>query len=157
MLGGRVGRDHHDRDVSRHVLALELAADGAPVLTREQNIEDDQVRQAAVLVAQRLGVLTLLAGLDAVPLIFKEEAQRIEDRGVIVDHENERRSIGHWLPSGRSGAAPSPYGRETRKTEPPPLTLVTSIVPPWRRTISWEMNRPMPRPGNVFSSSLVTR
>src|SRR5215203_951995 len=139
MLGVRVSRDHHDRDVPCHVLALELAADGAPVLAGEQDVEDDQVRQSAVLVAQRLGVLTLLARLDAVPLIFKEEAQRIEDRGVIVDDEDEGHAIGHWMPLDRSGAVPSPYGRVTRKTVPDPLTLVTSIIPPWRRTISWEM------------------
>src|SRR4051812_4234620 len=148
MLGVRMGRNHHDRDVARLVLALELAADGAPVLAGEEYVEDDQIRQAAVLVAQRLRVLALLARLHTVPLVLEEKLQRIEDGRIVVDDEDVGLASRHQPCSDRSATAPaSPDGMTTRKTEPCPRALSTSIVPPWRRTISWEMNKPMPRPG----------
>ena len=41
------------------------------------------------------------------------------------------------------------HGRRTSKRVPSPGLLMTSMVPPWSRTIPWTAARPMPRPVNL--------
>jgi hypothetical protein len=93
LLGGVLGRRHHDRDAPPPVVPAQLGEDGEPVQLRQFQVEHDQARRGASVPRQQVERRAPVRGLDdVVPLPLKQPPQRPARRRLVLRHQDGARS-----------------------------------------------------------------
>ena len=151
-LGGGVGGDGDDGDVGPHLGAPLLHPELPAVHDRQPQVEHDQIGQRTL--GQRLdGLPAVAGGADLVPFVGQQVGDLLAQRLVVLHHQDAASGgglpgrQGLWSAGSRGGASLAVVrGSVTVKVAPRPGSLLTSMAPPWARTIWPAMYRPRPRP-----------
>ncbi len=96
----RPRREHQDRGLAA---APDLAADIEPILLRQHQVQDHEVRVVAQVERER--IVTVARGDHGEALLLQVEAQKLHDVRLIVDHEDPLHGLRVYGAAGDAGTS----------------------------------------------------